>query len=71
MNQVNELNDEIDIKDLVFTLWKGKISASAVSSSTTGENKSFAAPEAINILSPAVRFPDNAPSEVSASPRLS
>ena len=25
MNQNNELNDEIDLKDLFFTLWGGKI----------------------------------------------
>jgi hypothetical protein len=25
MNQNNELNDEIDLKDLFFTLWKGKV----------------------------------------------
>ena len=25
MNQNSELNDEIDLKDLFFTLWSGKI----------------------------------------------
>ena len=25
MNQNNELNDEIDLRDLFFTLWGGKI----------------------------------------------
>ena len=47
-----------------FARGKGQNSASAGSSYLTGENKSFAAPVSINILSPAVRFPDNAPSEV-------
>ena len=48
-----------------FTREKGQDSASAGSSSSPGENKNFSAPESRNILSPAVRFPDNAPSEVS------
>ena len=48
-----------------FARGKGQNSASAGSSSSTGENKIFFAPESTNTLSPAVRFPDNAPSEVS------
>ena len=49
----------------ILLVGKNQNSASADSSSSTAENKSFAAPESMNILSPAVRFPDNAPSEVS------